>query len=530
LKFTLLALTLACVAASAGAEEAEVEVEKSTLEEIKEAVGSLDNATSLASKGKAAEEWLKAQDGAAEAAAGVAVGNMLTLLFDASNTDADGDGIPDADERDKNEDNIPDELHKGLRKAISSSVRFGEAPEGIVEGFKEFGEELLSKIKIPSVPLPRLSHFMEDLNKALADAQEELEPGLLMAYGMLLLMAVVPIFMGSHRSLTATEDIAPEDMEIMTKGDAAMFPVFASGALFTMYMCFKFFGKEYVNMVLGGYFFLLGSASLTTILRPLGEMLSPASFSDEPWEFRMDRTVKVTAADDETDEKKKQAAKAGEVTTEEWFSLKFDMVDLVCLALSAVVGVWYLTTKSWVATNLYGLSFSINGIAMFALPSFTIGCVLLCGLFFYDVFWVFGTDVMVTVARSFDAPIKVLFPKDFMENGIYASELAMLGLGDIVLPGIVVALLLRFDAHHGRASKPYFWAVYFAYIFGLVFTIVVMHTFKSAQPALLYLVPAVLLTPIMLAVVRGELTQLFAYDEEALMEEEKKEEEAKKAQ
>lgn len=158
-------------------------VEKSTLEEIKEAVGSLDNATSLASKGKAAEEWLKAQDGAAEAAAGVAVGNMLTLLFDASNTDADGDGIPDADERDKNEDNIPDELHKGLRKAISSSVRFGEAPEGIVEGFKEFGEELLSKIKIPSVPLPRLSHFMEDLNKALADAQEELEPGLLMAYG-----------------------------------------------------------------------------------------------------------------------------------------------------------------------------------------------------------------------------------------------------------------------------------------------------------------------------------------------------------
>jgi len=61
----------------------------------------------------------------------------------------------------------------------------------------------------------------------------------------------------------------------------------------------------------------------------------------------------------------------------------------------------------------------------------------------------------------------------------------MTGLGDIVLPGIVVALLLRFDAHHGRASKPYFWAVYFAYIFGLVFTIVVMHTFKSAQPALL---------------------------------------------
>jgi Signal peptide peptidase len=34
------------------------------------------------------------------------------------------------------------------------------------------------------------------------------------------------------------------------------------------------------------------------------------------------------------------------------------------------------------------------------------GCILLGGLFFYDIFWVFGTNVMVTVAKSFEAPIK----------------------------------------------------------------------------------------------------------------------------
>ena len=33
------------------------------------------------------------------------------------------------------------------------------------------------------------------------------------------------------------------------------------------------------------------------------------------------------------------------------------------------------------------------------------------GLFFYDIFWVFGTDVMVTVAKSFEAPIKLVFPQ-----------------------------------------------------------------------------------------------------------------------
>merc|ERR1719199_1675241 len=104
----------------------------------------------------------------------------------------------------------------------------------------------------------------------------------------------------------------------------------------------------------------------------------------------------------------------------------------------------------------------------------------------------------------------------------------MLGLGDIVLPGIVIALLLRFDVHHNRTGKPYFWATYIAYLLGLLFTIVVMHTFKAAQPALLYLVPAVLLTPITLALVRGELKQLFAYDEEALLEEDKKEDKKSK--
>jgi len=34
-----------------------------------------------------------------------------------------------------------------------------------------------------------------------------------------------------------------------------------------------------------------------------------------------------------------------------------------------------------------------------------------CGLFVYDVFWVFGTDVMVSVATKFDAPIKLIFPR-----------------------------------------------------------------------------------------------------------------------
>jgi len=41
--------------------------------------------------------------------------------------------------------------------------------------------------------------------------------------------------------------------------------------------------------------------------------------------------------------------------------------------------------------------------------------------------------------------VVVVFPQDLLEKGLAANNFAMLGLGDIVIPGIFIALLLRFD-------------------------------------------------------------------------------------
>lgn len=99
----------------------------------------------------------------------------------------------------------------------------------------------------------------------------------------------------------------------------------------------------------------------------------------------------------------------------------------------------------------------------------------------------------------------MVFPQDILEKGLGANNFAMLGLGDIVVPGIFIALLLRFDNSLNRNSKTYFYATFVAYIVGLIATIFVMHVFKHAQPALLYLVPACLGTPLALAVIKGDL-------------------------
>merc|ERR1712183_775374 len=132
---------------------------------------------------------------------------------------------------------------------------------------------------------------------------------------------------------------------------------------------------------------------------------------------------------------------------------------------------------------------------------------------------------MGTVAKSFEAPIKLVFPQDLVEQGFGATNMAMLGLGDIVIPGIFIALLLRYDQSLKRNSNFYFYVTFIAYFLGLCGTIVVMHVFKHAQPALLYLVPACLGALIPMALIRGDITSMFSYadhPEEDEAEEDKK--------
>lgn len=179
-------------------------------------------------------------------------------------------------------------------------------------------------------------------------------------------------------------------------------------------------------------------------------------------------------------------------------------------------------------SNLFGLAFATSAVQLIALDTFATGMILLMALFVYDIFWVFGTEVMVSVAKNFDAPIKVVFPKNLFDEKM---QFTMLGLGDIVIPGVFVALSLRFDQWRrmsnldqrgGTASmrsktdfaKPYYTGCFIAYVLGLVTTVIVMHTFQAAQPALLYLSPACTCSVIIVALVRGEIKTLFDYKEE----------------
>ncbi|KAH9515323.1 Minor histocompatibility antigen H13 [Bulinus truncatus] len=275
--------------------------------------------------------------------------------------------------------------------------------------------------------------------------------GMAIAYSSLFLMAVIPIFIGSFRSVTFHKEQkdSGEKPETMSHKDAAMFPIIASCALFGIYIVFQIFSKEYINLLLTAYFFILGVLALTHIAGPIFSKLIPSSFPNKDYHLIL--------TEGKGDKK------------EDLMNYEFDREKIwSAWQYARSSALWYLWKKHWIANNLFGLAFSINGVELLSLNRVSTGCILLGGLFIYDIFWVFGTNVMWC------------FPKICWRRGLGASNFAMLGLGDIVIPGIFIALFALATILK-RNGNLYFYAGFVAYCLGLGTTIFVMHFFKHAQ-------------------------------------------------
>ncbi|CAL1707111.1 unnamed protein product [Somion occarium] len=339
---------------------------------------------------------------------------------------------------------------------------------------------------------------------------------LISSYGGLLALALISIYAGAHGSLSpvkphrspeaaATTDDEDEEEEIedrLSSSDAWFFPVIGSVILFGLYIVVKYIGKEWINWLLQWYFTVAGVGSVGKSLISLTRWTLGTT-----WWKHFDRHRFVYL-------KHKQ-----EILSFSWRTPSIFLIPLGALPSILYTFGTNITRRSALLTDILALSFSHNALSLLKLDSFKTGCILLSGLFVYDIWWVFGTEVMVKVATNLDVPIKLLWTKSLTFNT--ERGFTMLGLGDVVIPGLFVSLALRYDHHRssqkstdGKFDKPYFFAALLGYTVGLGTTMFVMHTFKAAQPALLYLSPACILSFLLTAVARGELQDAWTWSDE----------------
>jgi signal peptide peptidase-like protein 2B len=185
---------------------------------------------------------------------------------------------------------------------------------------------------------------------------------------------------------------------------------------------------------------------------------------------------------------------------------------------AVVWGVKRRVSYAWIGQDILGIALIITVLQIVHIPNLKVGTVLLGCSFVYDIIWVFLSklvyheSVMIVVARGDRSgedgiPMLLKIPRLFDPWGGYS----IIGFGDIILPGLLVAFSLRYDwlAKRNLRSGYFLWAMS-AYGLGLLVTYLALNLMDGhGQPALLYIVPFTLGTFLSLGKKRGELEILW---------------------
>ncbi|OAY59786.1 signal peptide peptidase-like 2 [Manihot esculenta] len=197
-------------------------------------------------------------------------------------------------------------------------------------------------------------------------------------------------------------------------------------------------------------------------------------------------------------------------------------VSPFCITFAVVWAVYRNVSFAWIGQDILGIALIITVLQIVHVPNLKVGTVLLSCAFLYDIFWVFVSkklfheSVMIVVARGDRSgedgiPMLLKIPRMFDPWGGYS----IIGFGDILLPGLVIAFSLRYDwlASKSLRAGYFLWAM-MAYGLGLLITYVALNLMDGhGQPALLYIVPFTLGTFLTLGKKRGDLNILWTKGE-----------------
>ncbi|RFU73344.1 intramembrane protease [Trichoderma arundinaceum] len=442
------------------------------------------------------------------------------------------------------------------------------------------------------------------------------------------------IYLGAHASLRRPPSAAiskdkkrrKQDDETFTQGlelsDAILFPIMAAIVLIGLYYLIQWLqDPAIINKILRSYMTTASMASLLTFyahgIQVLASFVFPRFWRGRDGKLRrVDQAKKTVAVCDDAGNEieslsngganplpgplgflapaawlQKKAWNLRDLLTRHWIlelyvhgmgkeTARIKFAHMLALLMSVATAMAYFATSWPFLSNMLGYGMCYGSFLILSPTDFLTGSLVLWGLFFYDIFMVFYTPYMITVATTLDVPIKLTYEA--------ASRKSILGLGDIVIPGMVIGWALRLDLwiHYyrklkyestdlkiieknaageaitrsetkhrevkvpyadakgnwgeriwtrqalglsssqnlppvvaaSRFPKVYFYASMTGYFLGMVVTLAMLLIFRHGQPALLYLVPGVIFSLLITSLVRGEFKELWMYTEDGSLD------------
>lgn len=347
---------------------------------------------------------------------------------------------------------------------------------------------------------------MEDLSKFLQAVgyHAVIVQPLLPMYLHIILSALFPLYTGAHASLSCPSSAAKppkrkkrigvdetddgeEDSDRMMEGlspmDAIILPLTAGTTLTVLYFLIKWLQDPAIlNKILDWYFSIFGVLALARFLTDawgtLTSFVFPNTYGSKGHIWKIDSKLRKAKMLSPPYEERgsplpgllAKVPLPARVLNYLWREREFPSQKLRvrvhirglikshfkigpqgCLSLLLAIAAqlyFNLVEKPWWLTNILGFSFAYNALQIMSPTTAWTGTLILMALFIYDIYFVFFTPLMVTVATNIDIPAKLLFPRPLGPHQDQSKQaLSMLGLGDIVLPGIIIGYALRFDLH-----------------------------------------------------------------------------------
>lgn len=185
-------------------------------------------------------------------------------------------------------------------------------------------------------------------------------------------------------------------------------------------------------------------------------------------------------------------------------------VQIITALLITLAWVFY---PNWLTLDIAAFMLALMFLIAFKNISFKQALAFSVAIMAYDMFMVFGTGVMQKVASAgvkINIPILIVVPDSL---SLSANKLFMIGLGDIVLPGLLIMLAFRF-------ARQYHWSTtgliirlcaITGYIIGFFMAIIMAVMFNFGQPATIYLIPGVMLGILATVIYKKLLKELWNF-------------------
>ncbi|GIQ89380.1 peptidase A22B, signal peptide peptidase, partial [Kipferlia bialata] len=278
-----------------------------------------------------------------------------------------------------------------------------------------------------------------------APAMSTVTTGTYAAFGGLSLMALISVHMGSRKAATPLSQSRAENVETIDKEAASKLFAFSTVMLVGLFAMIKYLPKEYLSIGMkvyfGGVTLITGSAMLEDILL-MGADIHTHTVAKDKKEGEEDKAPVPFL----------QRLVLGVHT--KWFSLDLYMARLIGGLITVPVLALFYLTNNWMLGNLMSMALCVFSIDTVRADKLIVAVGFLWAYFVYDIVFVYFTPIMVSVAKGIDLPIKLLCPKTLAGLLMHSPpNAAMLGLGDIVLPGVLLSYLKRMDTEVKKETE-----------------------------------------------------------------------------